>query len=98
LIPLHFAARNGRLEMVRFLIEKGSSPTALSNLGQCYAEFAMENRHDAVADFFLGHHPDRALMERLLGRAAELGNAPVVVKLIEHETDPNCEDPYGVRQ
>jgi hypothetical protein len=58
----------------------------------------MENGDDAVVDFFLSHHPDRALRERLLFRAAELGNASVVVKLIEHETDPNCEDAYGVHQ
>jgi ankyrin repeat protein len=98
LIPLHFAARNGQLEMVRLLIEKGSPPIALSNLGQCYAEFAMENGNEAIVDFFLSNHPDLALRERLLFRAAELGNAVVVAKLIQHETDPNCEDAYGVRQ
>jgi HEAT repeat protein len=58
----------------------------------------LENAHDTVVDLFLSHHPDLALRERLLFRAAELGNASAVTKLIEHETDPNCEDAYGVLQ
>ncbi len=48
---LHVAAQAGQLEVVRFLLEHGASPTLRDHAGRLASELARENRQEAVATF-----------------------------------------------
>jgi ankyrin repeat protein len=48
--PLHGAAQNGQVEMVRLLLEHGADLGARAADGRSALDFALENGHQAAAD------------------------------------------------
>ncbi|KIX03847.1 uncharacterized protein Z518_07400 [Rhinocladiella mackenziei CBS 650.93] len=49
--PLHEAAQRGKLEVIRFLLEKGADPNITDSLGQTAVQRAEISQHPEVADF-----------------------------------------------
>jgi hypothetical protein len=50
-IPLHIAAANGNLEIVRLLVEQGADYLALNSEGQTAADVAAKNHHAKIAKY-----------------------------------------------
>jgi ankyrin repeat protein len=48
--PLHWASRNGHLNVVRVLLRRGADPMLKSKAGQAPEEWALLGGHQAVAD------------------------------------------------
>lgn len=55
-IPLHFAAKEGRKESTRILLEAGSNTSLYNFNGHSPFDLAILNGHDEVAFLFLGHN------------------------------------------
>ena len=53
-MPIHYAGQNGRQDMVKLLITKGSDFTSTNNAGRTPLDLALLNEHTAVADFLSG--------------------------------------------
>ncbi len=49
--PLLVAAEEGKLEMVKFLIEKGADVNALSKFDKTALDYALGKNHDVVAGY-----------------------------------------------
>lgn len=49
--PLQVAAEEGKLEMVKFLIEKGADVNALSKFDKTALDYALGKNHDVVAGY-----------------------------------------------
>ena len=56
--PLHYAARDGRTEAARILLEKGAPLNARSTMGQTAYNVAQERKADAVASLLAGKGAD----------------------------------------
>ncbi len=52
---LHWAARNGHLEVVAILLAHKANPTITTPEGETAAQFAEEKRHDAIVSLLLKH-------------------------------------------
>lgn len=50
--PLHVAAIAGRLDAVKWLVEKGANINNLDSFGTTPVEMARKNNHQDIADFF----------------------------------------------
>lgn len=53
--PLHHAAANGHLHIVRFLVLKGANLTARNEVGQTVLHIAAERGHEGVIEHALNH-------------------------------------------
>ena len=49
--PLHFAAENGKLDVVEYLVQKGANINAKTGNGKTAYDLAVENGHWNVADY-----------------------------------------------
>ena len=101
--PLHAAAHNGDLEMVRVLLDYGVDIDA-QNDGHCTPlDFASRNGHrndSRVVQFLIEHGADinaRASRSGFapLHRASKNGRIEVVSLLIEHGANVEVQDKYG---
>ncbi|MBN2080237.1 MAG: ankyrin repeat domain-containing protein [Spirochaetes bacterium] len=52
--PLQVAAEEGKLEMVKFLIEKGANVNKLSKFDKTALDYALEKKHAVVAGYIQG--------------------------------------------
>ncbi len=58
--PLHFAAANGQVKVVDFLLEQGANPEATDDNGQTPATAALEFNHQDAADRLMEASRQRA--------------------------------------
>jgi len=49
--PLHYAAAQGHLEVVKLLVEHGADWTLVNERGKTAEQWALENHHDAVVEY-----------------------------------------------
>jgi ankyrin repeat protein len=63
--PLHFAAKPGNVNLVKFLMENGAGPNAVNKTKSTPHHLAAENGHKEVAQHFLDGVPDVRLADKL---------------------------------
>jgi ankyrin repeat protein len=95
--PLHLAARDGRVDLVQLLIERGADVNARNHRGATPLHYAASSRPVSV---FLLENKARADVADESGRtplhwAARLGETPVVVLLMDRGFAPNARDLHG---
>lgn len=87
--PLHFAADNGKEDMISILLRHGASMDfAQERCLTSPVRLAAERGHVSVLRLFRDNVPDRAWTP--LGLATFDGRADTVEKLLEEGSDPNC--------
>jgi hypothetical protein len=96
---LHLAARDGRLAIIKLLVEKGQPIDQLSDNCHTALSLALEGEHLEVMQYLLeqGALPD-ALSgngSTVLHLAAKRGQCRAVELLLEHMKDPNVIDRNG---
>lgn len=97
--PLIFAAQNGNVDLVKFLIANGALLEKKSQEGKTallYALYGNELKHDqsarillnAGARYYTSDEPD--VGERILMAAAEEGNTELIWTLIQQSSEKGC--------
>ena len=61
--PIHFAAQNGHLEIVRLLMKTSNNPNAPDNSGMTPENLAMQNGHHDIVRLFRNLAIIRSLLE-----------------------------------
>ncbi|MFO7732302.1 MAG: ankyrin repeat domain-containing protein [Candidatus Aminicenantes bacterium] len=74
--PLHYAARDGRVDAARALVERGAPLDARSIMGQTAYNVAQERAMEAVAGFLAEKGADRSDMKFPVLEGDYLGQAP----------------------
>jgi len=97
--PLGHAAREGRLEMVAFLVAHGADIQHRNIQGSSALYLAIERHHRGVATFLIEHGADANAPGRSgdtpLAVAAFGGDEPTVAVLLEHGADARIADRTG---
>ena len=92
---LNFASINGKLPLVRYLVEQGVNVTAQNNEAVIYAS---EKGHLSVVKYLTEHGADITAQNNLALRwASEKGHLEIVKYLIENGVDITVRDNYAVR-
>jgi len=101
--PLHYAARKGRLDVVRLLVENGADPNARNVIGLTPLYFAMRSGQCEVVETLLAHGADPNARDEfgntllhLVSRYLTVGEVLCIVEsLLAHGADPNVKDKLG---
>ena len=97
--PLHYAAREGRVEVMKLLLERGAYPNAWDNGGMTPLHYAAERGDVEIVRLLLEKwaYPNaRDQMGRTpLHEATKNGHVDVVRLLLEHGANPNAKDEDG---
>ena len=96
--PLHIAAREGRVEIASFLIEKGADLEAKNPTGYTPLFLAVRSKRPEIVRFLLEKGADVNAQTRFqttpLFTAAESGNVEVIRALIEKGANVNHANPF----
>jgi hypothetical protein len=101
--PLSWAAANGRVKVVEYLLGRKAAPDmASSNLGRTPLWWAAGSGHDEIVEMLLKADPkaksdtaDSQDKRTGLWWAARNGHKAVVKRLVEHGCDPTAKDKDG---
>ncbi|MDQ7826348.1 MAG: ankyrin repeat domain-containing protein [Candidatus Eremiobacteraeota bacterium] len=95
--PLHEAAGMGRLEVVKYLVEKGADCSLKDSSGHTALEKAIDRGHNDVALFLIEHAGSgkKGMEGTLLHHAAWNGNIEMARLLLEKGTEVNGRDKAG---
>jgi ankyrin repeat protein len=92
--PLHYAAREGRVEVIKLLLERGAYPNAWDNCDKTPLHYAAERGDVEIVRLLLekGAYPNaRDYRGRTpLHEAAKNGHVDIVRLLLEHGANPNA--------
>jgi pectate lyase len=89
--PLHYAAREGRTEIVELLLENGADVNAGAYLNRTAAEFAMQGNHNEIVELLVSKGADIPPLHL----AIYLKDKAKARRLIEASADVNKRTPYG---
>lgn len=101
---LHWAAKNGRVEVVSFLLKKGADAklidsngkTALSLSNTSWSRDKQSQRGESIILGLIDHDPVTASQDsHLMENAAVSGSAKIVEKLIAAGADSTKQDEHG---
>jgi predicted nicotinamide N-methyase len=89
--PLHMAAANGHVEIVKLLLQLGSDPSRRNDKGNTPLHWAASNGQQAAVEALLQHEQVDVLQRNTFGRSAltegfESQNNSVVQSLLEHDS------------
>lgn len=98
--PIHFAARNGRLDVIEYLVRKGADANALTKLQSTPLHYAALGGHlNVVRHLIERHRADMNAFDELgttpLHFAASSGNLDLIKYLISKGGDVNAQTLYG---
>ena len=90
---MHDAAKAGREDVVRILIDAGADPSQTDNEGKKPLFYAAERGHGKIVLMLQDHHKrsddDQKILEEALCEAAKAAKADVVKELLSIGVDPN---------
>jgi ankyrin repeat protein len=97
---VHMAASNGRLEMLRYLEQKGADLTLADDEGETIASLAFRHEQKEVIEYVKIHYPQLLKASNnkgmtLLHIAAEMGSTELAKTVIELGVDVNAESQNG---
>jgi len=95
-----FSAKDGDLDRVRKLLEKGISPNKEDSAGYRPLHYAARNGHYRVCELLLDNGAEvnavtRCIRATALHRAATQGHSDVITTLLHHGADVNLKDADG---
>jgi len=97
--PLHIAASEGHVDMVKLLLEHGANPNVRDEVGWTPLHWAASKGHVDVVELLLKHgaNPNAQSKsgETPLHIAASMGRVDVARLLLEHGANPNAQDKDG---
>lgn len=93
--PLQEAASSGRLEVVKYLVEKGADCSIRDGSGHTALEKALARGHNDVAQYLLAHTAKGGGASTPLHAAADSGNIEGVKLLMDNGCDVNERDSLG---
>jgi len=94
--PLHYAAREGRVEVIKLLLERGAYPNAWDNGDKTPLHYAAERGDVEIVRLLLEKGADLNARDYMgqtpLHEATKNGHVDVVKLLLEHGANPNIRD------
>ena len=92
IVPLHIAAKLGKIDLCKFLLERKARVNQLDNKGDSPLLYAIINRHFEVFKFLIENRA-KVNVTNYKGKSAlylscELGNLDMVQYLVEKKADP----------
>ena len=98
--PLHYAARNGHIEISHLLLQNGAEVNVRSMWGRTPLHYAASQGHIDILHLLVENGADLEAQDddgmRALHDAARYGNLPIIQELISrYHVDINARDNYG---
>jgi hypothetical protein len=98
--PLHYAARNGHIEIIRLLLQNGAVVNAKNNCGSTPLHWAASHGHVDILHLLVENGANLEAQDnggsRALHDAADEGHLPFIQELISsYHVDINARDNYG---
>ena len=101
--PLHWAAKNGRIDVVTFLIKEGANAKTIDNNGKTALSLCnlvwsrdKQTQRESVILELIDHDSATAIQDsHLMENAAIRGSVKIVEKLIAIGSDPTKQDEHG---
>lgn len=97
---IHMAASNDRLDILRYLEQKGADLTLVDDEGENIASLAFRHEQKEVIEYIKSNHPELLKVTNLKGMnlvhiAAEMGNTEFTKTALEAGVDVNSESENG---
>ncbi|CAI7636057.1 unnamed protein product [Penicillium pancosmium] len=97
--PLSWAAQDGRVAILRLLIERGGDVNARDQDGEALISLASRKGHTAVVSVLIELGADINVCDKdevtPIAMASMIGNEAALKLLVDHGADMNAIDPYG---
>nr|XP_057931758.1 ankyrin repeat domain-containing protein 26-like isoform X4 [Doryrhamphus excisus] len=97
---LHIASANGKVEVVKFLLENGARLNLVDSHNKSALMKAVEGQHENIVELLLENNADPNLMDEkgntALHLASSIPNISFVLMLVKHDADINAKNQEGL--